>query len=517
MKKLIFLTLALLLGPMGCGSIKNQTIQSYREHLQSKRWHKALKLAKDHKLSGSQKSKLIQWLELGMIQHLRGKYFQSQKYWDQARELSNELFTVSLSKKALTVVGSDSLDDFYGEIYERSMLRFYSALNHYLIYQQGYYESYKRDGQAVPQKVLSLQERRRHLEAARAMIVEWNSKIQEWRDERAGQTVYKDDLMAKTFGAFIHEQIGIQTDQNIAQLLYKDAQRVLFQNYNVYPTFNVHYKKFKKDFKKLPQLSKKEVTKSYVSATTRAKNLKAYLQKREKSLAQRKRPNVTIVIHHGLVARKRPRIYRFPLDFASSIKTTLTGEMSMMDFTIQVLGLASEGDIPAIEFELPHIPTKEVTTDFNVQLFQGDKQIASHPIWPINPLSDIAKEALEERALSTRLRLGVRLIAKHVAAITSVYGVYMASLQKGTPRPIAQWLATGLYLAASRGIASSERADLRSWYSLPHTLSMTSFFLPPGTYQVKLLKNHRGKKTVHPLLELDIQKEESQLISQRVF
>ena len=116
-------------------------------------------------------------------------------------------------------IGSDSLDHFYGEIYERSLLRFYSALNHYLIYQQGYYESHTKGEKNFPKKNLSRPERRRHLEAARAMIVEWNTKITEWRNERLGETIYKDDLLAKTFGAFIHRQIS--GEESIAHLLLK--------------------------------------------------------------------------------------------------------------------------------------------------------------------------------------------------------------------------------------------------------------------------------------------------------
>lgn len=515
MKKLI--PLLALLGFIGCASTKRQVIQSYRKHLQSENWQQALQLAKTSKFYGDQKSRLVKWLELGMVHHLRGEYFQSQKYWDQARELSERLFTVSLSKKALQVVGSDALDKFYGEIYERSMLRFYSALNHYLIYQQGHYESYKQGKQEFPRKILSASEKRRHLEAARAMIVEWNAKIKEWRDERTGQTVYKDDLMAKFFGAFIHEQIGTRTDKNIAQLLYRDAQRVLFQNYNVYPSFNIRYKKFKKDFKKLPQLPRAEVAKQYVSATTQAKNLQAYLQKRARSLDKRKPPSVTVIIHHDLVSGKRPKTYYFPLDLASRIKTTFTGRMNMVDFTIQVLGLTTQGGIPAIEFELPQVLGKKVDTTFDVQFFQGGRQIASQAVWPINPLSDIAQEAIEEHSLATRLRLGVRLASKHVAAITSAYIAYTTALQNGTPRPFAQLVATSLYVAASRGIALSEKADLRSWHSLPHTIGMAALSLPPGTYQVKLLKNHQGEKTIHPLPDMALEKGESRLVSTRVF
>ena len=503
----------------GCASNRRQVRQTYQEHLQAGRWEQALQLAKGNTFYQEERSKLLKLLELGTLHHLKGEYFQSQNYFDQARELGDRLFTVSISKKVLKAVGSDSLDHFYGEIYERSLLRFYSVLNHYLLYQQGLYESYSRGKESVPRKELSARERRRHLDAARAMVVEWNAKIKEWRDLRAGETVYKDDLLAKVLGAFIHMQMGSQGERNIAQLLYREAGKVLFQNYNAYPSFNARSKEFKEDFEKLPQLERAEVEKQYVQATPWARDLQKYLREGEKSTSGRKRSNVAVVVHHDLIAAKRPKKYYFPLDF-TLMRVATMGKMGPAEFALDVLGLAAlvgTGGYPSIEFELPEVPEKAVEANFYVQISRVGGPSKSWPLQLINPMNDIAREAIEEHSLATRLRLGVRLAGKHLAAIASAYTAYQTAIGKGTPSLAAQFLAKGLYVAANRAIAASEQADLRAWLSLPHSISMTSFYLGPGTYQVKLQREQGGEKVSYPLAELSLKTGKSQLINARVF
>ena len=66
--------------------------------------------------------------------------------------------------------------------------------------------------------------------------------------------------------------------------------------------------------------------------------------------------------------------------------------------------------------------------------------------------------------------------------------------------PAARLLAVGLYLSATKGIQLSEMADLRSWRSLPHLIAMSSFHLPPGSYELSLVKENlkSGKKRHTP-------------------
>ncbi|MCY4644109.1 MAG: hypothetical protein OXB88_05770 [Bacteriovoracales bacterium] len=505
-------TISSLVGLSGCASTKHETLQTYRKHLKEKRWDKALELARGSTFYKGEESKLLKWLEKGMLHHLKGEYFESQKYFDRAKKRSDQLFTVALSKKLLKSVGNDSLDHFYGEIYERSMLRFYSALNHYLLYQRGVRHIPASGKTSASKKKLSKRERRRHLEAARAHVVEWNAKIGEWRDERAGKTVFKDDLMAKVFGAFIHEQIGSRGEGQIAKLLYKGAQKTLFQNYNVYPSFNAHFKKFKKDFDKLPKFKKGRVEKNYLSSTKGYKFLKTYLEKKAKG----KKANVAVLIHHGLIPGKRPKKHYYPLDFAVYLEKEVTGKMGIVDFTIQVLGLATVGGIPSIQFELPEIPSKPIKNRFYVKISPQAGAAKTKSIPLINPLNDIAKEAMEEHAAIIRLRLGFRLAAKHLLAIASSYRAYRAALKKGIPSIGAKIMATGLYAASVRAIALSEKADLRSWLSLPQGLNMASFFLRPGTYKLELLKENEGKRESVSISKIEVEKGRAKLLNFQV-
>ena len=197
------------------------------------------------------RTKLLLALERGLIFHAEGKYADSIKAFDEAKQISKDLFTVSISKKAEKTFLSEAMDNYYGEAYELSLIHFYLALNHYLVYQQ--------DPDA--------KEARTSLFAARAEILQWDSLLNTMKGERMGQTVFKNDLLAKVFGAMIHEALDTRADDQIALQLYKDAEDVLFKNYNAYKTFNLSAVSFKKDYSKLPTMSADEVRKNYVADT----------------------------------------------------------------------------------------------------------------------------------------------------------------------------------------------------------------------------------------------------------
>ncbi|MDO9181442.1 MAG: hypothetical protein Q7U04_03495, partial [Bacteriovorax sp.] len=71
---------------------------------------------------------LLTLMENGMLLHAKGDFEKSSLILDQARSLSSQLYTVSVSKKAEKTFLNDNFDIFYGEIYERSMLHFYLSL-----------------------------------------------------------------------------------------------------------------------------------------------------------------------------------------------------------------------------------------------------------------------------------------------------------------------------------------------------------------------------------------------------
>jgi hypothetical protein len=514
--KVLCLGLALTL--VGCATQNRQAYKKLRKNIQEKKIDSAIELVKSDKFYPEKRSKLLKLLELGNLHHIKGSYFQSLKSFDEAKELSDKLFTVSISKKALSAITNDNMDNYYGEIYERSIIRFYQALNHYMLYQGGKYESYsvtkkvKKDKKTVvktkviKEVVLSKNQKRTHLAGARASLLEWNALLDNYTKMSRGETTYKFDLASRIFGAFIHEQMGTTTDRNIAIGLYKDAKKVLFRNYNLYPSFNGKYKKFTKDYKKLPKMSKKTINKKYVKKTKYAKNLLAYLDQRIKALKARKKNNVTIVMQQGYVSEKTAKFIHFP------IPVGLLSGGGMVAFAGKLLDSTRKTG-PSITFELPQVAKKKIKKQvILVVKNEAGKVVKTTNAIIMNPISDIAYQTLDNKIGSTYAKIGARLVTKHVAAILAAHEIY-----KKQPNMAGQFAASVTYAAANKAIAASEQADLRFWSTLPHTLRMGSFSLKPGNYSLSI-KYKEGKKTQENVWgKFSVKEKESKLMNLNVF
>lgn len=481
----------LLLLLVSCASLKrNRDAQNELKKLTAQGdFTKAIELVKGDRFFPEERSALLKKLELGTLYYLQGQFYQSLKTFDAAKELSDKLFTESVTKKLAAAITNANQDNYYGEKYERSLLRFYLALVHYNLYESESYEAYslfekldngKLREKKIPQKTLSLKERRQHLFSARAMILEWDSLLSNYKDAYAGRGIYKIDLIAKIIGAFIHEQIGTRADRNIAKQLYKDAKGVLFKYYNLYPTYNAKFKSFSKNYEKLPKLGKNKIKKNYIVETTHAKELLKFIDIRLKNLKKKKKHNVKIVLKDGFVAKKLAKRTDFPLPMMR-LGYVSGRETDLFVFTLEMLAISS-GTKPTISYELPGIEEKKQDEDFFVVVknFKG-KEVKREKIYLINPVSDIAWQNLDEKTSSLNTKIGTRVALKHVAAILAAYKIY-----KAKPDAFGK-IAAGLsYAAANKAIAASERVDLRQWTTLPHNMRMGSFYLAPGVYDISI-------------------------------
>lgn len=432
--------------------------------------------------------KLLTLMEKGMLLRAKGEWEQSSLMLNEARNLSNDLYTISLSKKAQQALLNDNYDVFYGEVYERSLLHFYLSLNAILNYQK----SANRDD----------------LFKARAEVLAWDSFLSSIKEDRVGKSVYKNDLLLKIYGAKIHEMIGTREDRQIALQLYKDAQDVIFKNYNTYPSFNLNYREFKKNYESLAGLPVQEVKNKYISESEHQKKLQEYIAKNidrlskpaKKSSDDLKTP-VTIVLEKGLIAEKVADTSFYGLDF-------LAKEPLVALFVADVLGLMPEptsynpggayvGILTSsialntfgVGFELPKIlnidPPK--TQTLVVKDLEG-KEILSKDIPLINPLGDIAEEAVFEGSTWAYSRVGFRLATKHASAIAASFATYQAlgGNQKKQDNFLAKNAALLQYLGAAKVIEESEKADTRNWSTLPNEIRLIDLELAPGKYRLEI-------------------------------
>ena len=532
-----FILIALLVTSCSSGGRKSRA--QLREQFQTGQFEAALKTVRESDYYKEKNEELLKLMELGMIHHAAGNYYQSVLELNKAKELVQRLYTERLSQKMKKAIANDNYDIFYGASYERSMIHFYLALNHYLIWQRGWYEAYSPDGKnQIAQKTLTPSERNTEILAARAEIVAWDSFLQTLKNDKLGESVFKNDMLAKTFGGLIHEAIGTRNDQQIVLQLYKGAKELLLKNYNGYKTFNTNYKKFKQDFEKLPKMKLEDVKKNYVSPTNYQKSLEDFLDYKVLYLTKLIRPqdfkklvgiynpskdvldqvnkekkfhNISLVFQDGMIPKKVADKQYYGLGKALNDPKTSAiarfGAAVLTVFAAQQLRLLpppgsynpggsymgikmAEATVAgaAISFELPKIlNTPENEFSFLQVYDSAGKLIEERPVTLVNPMGDIAEEAIAEEATARYFRTGARLATKHAAAIAASFATYSAMKGKNKNNDFfARQAAVLQYLAVSKGIEASERADTRFWSTLPSNLRLTSMYLPKGDYQFKL-------------------------------
>jgi hypothetical protein len=539
LRLLLFLFILSILQSCSTGGLK--TRKALRQSFQSGQTAEVLALIKESKDYQDKDMRLLALMEKGILYHQLGNFAQSVMTFTKAKELIDELYTLSLSGKLQGATLNDNYDVYYGETYERSLVYFYLSLNRYLLYQKGFSEAYMDEsGVQVAEEQFTPQKRQEILYQARAEILAWDSFLEKIKKDKLGNSVFKYDLMGKTFGAFIHEAIASTNDLQIALQLYKDARKILFQNYNSYQALNKKFASFKKDFSKLPGMEEDKIKKDYQEPTSFYNELDQFYKMRILELTNLVRPNeleklkkefqlsvqpklkanVAVVFQNGLIAEKIAEKQYFSIiagvvnSNSSAAKKTLAaiGDAALAYFAAKELGLLPPpntwspsrarygvelggmvNNTAAISFELPAIAPKTIQDFVEIQVLdEQGKLIKTQPLVLTSPLYDIAEEAVAETSGIRYLRVGSRLALKHLTAIAAAYATYTATKGKDNSAG-AKFMAVLQYAASAKLINESEKADTRFWSLLPNELRFSHFYLEKGTYQFRALV-HSGNK-----------------------
>ena len=490
MRKLNTLFLLIVVFLTGCAG-NQKAILKYRDFVQKKDYKSALEIMKGDSIYKDQESRLLKYLELGTLHLYSGEYYQALQYFDKAHDLSDKLFTVSISKKVAGVIGNQSADNYYGERYERSLIRYYTILAHYNLYEKGVYEAYTEEIRDEKGKVTSTKpiaavtldesKKRFHLTAAKATLIEWNSILEDFKKTTGGEVTYKDDLLAKFVGAVLHEKAESSADRQIALGLYKESKDTVFRYYNSYQSFNTKYKDFNSDYKTLPGLKTEVVLQKYVGSTPLSLAVQNYSDEQIKTMNKGPRDNVYLVWHEGTIASKEIKKYEFPVGLQATAVAVGTG-MDFVSFSRHALVIVG-ATIPKIEFEMPAIPYRLNNEDYKLVVKKAGAVVVEKSGLLVDPLSEMAFYTLDSHATGDLVKVGTRVAAKHLTALGAAYLTYK-NIKEKMGDGIALMSGVAAYNLAAKGIAETERADLRSWLTLPNQVRMNSFKLDPGEYEL---------------------------------
>ncbi len=489
MKKNIYLFILLFVLVSCAGTVQNRKMsKNLVENVKNKQYEEALKIVKNKDFYPQENSKLLKNLETGTVYYLNGDYYQALQFFEKAKKISDDLYTISIKNKIKS--GWDAnLDDYYGELYERSLIRFYISLINYNIFQQGFYEEYTdEEGKIIPQKELQQSEKLFHLNYSRSAIIEWDSLLKTMQNETAGENIYKNDMMAKIWGAFIHSEFNDSADRQISLQLYRDADKLLLQNYNMYPIFNAKSEKFNDDFKKLPNLSLQQLKKDYIIETEYSKDLQEFIARNTRNIKRYRKDNLVILLKDNLIAPKTVKNLEIPLPLV------LFGSGGEDMFIFATTLLSVKDGIPYILIEIPEIINANEIRKFTAVVYdKNNEEVASTDLTLIEPLSDIAKKTLDDKAALIQTAIVSRITAKYIAAISAAYALYSQD------NSFAKLGAIAAFTASTKAINESSRADIRYWTTLTSDIQMGGIRLKNGEYILKIFSNDKKifEKTIN--------------------
>lgn len=509
----------LLFLSVSCSSGGRNDREELRRLIGQRDYQGAHQLLDDSKFYKDEKSSLLLHLEKGVIFHLEKNYSKSIKSFEQAKKISQDLYTKSLSSTAKTLIANDNYDLYYGAPYERSHIHFYQSLNYFFLYQN---------------EPLDSQSRQTYLFQSRAEILAWDAVLNEYSQDGYLAGHFQNDLMAKLYGGLIHEAFELRDEQQIALQLYKDALDILLKQYNSYPSFNLRSKEFLKDFEKLSKFSVKDLNKNYIEKTQHQKQLEFYIKRKILELTlilfpqdksqtikrysipkeviefvsdKRKSSNVVVIIQEGLIPEKAASEQYIGFDYAQYESEgakilAAVGAVALTVFATERLGLApapiywtptgahlglelSHALVKgfAISFELPVVRSPEINDTLVVEYNDQKQEMAL-----VQPLGDIAEKAVALDSVSRYAKVGGRLLVKHLTAIAASFASYKAMRKDGdeSRNSFALGLASLQYVAAAQAIKKSEQADTRYWSTLPQNFRLLDLQLPEGEHELFL-------------------------------
>jgi hypothetical protein len=112
-------------------------------------------------------------------------------------------------------------------------------------------------------------------------------------------------------------------------------------------------------------------------------------------------------------------------------------------------------------------------------------------------ISSAARETLKEELAANTARMITRAVTKYILSVQARHIAKKISKDDN----IGQ--LTGILFSVLSNI--TEKADTRSWFTLPAEIRMASLFLSPGRHNIKLVMHDNAGKTIDEHLFENVQ------------
>ena len=449
--------------------------------------------ALDQLLASGPRDELIKRLNAGLFLHRLGRYTESNVALQRAEALAEERYTKSIGQNVAAFLVSDNVLDFYPSALEWSMIHYYGMMNY-----------------------LALDDVENALVEARKA----NALLRRYANDNPGRS-FTNPAALQYIAGMLQWSAGEDNDAMVSLRQSLTGYDDYEQRYGVAPPRPVA-----EDVARVASV----LGFDDVAEETR----KTYLSDGESSVAEPAEVSadmgeLMVVIENGFVAHKAEEKLYVPV-LASEKDSVLSGNagsavlaaVRVLIRTVAVMNyLSQEGvDYPrhedgvviatagsAVGLELISLawPSYQLAARraSDIRVSVNDERSIAPTI--IQDLSAIAVRDFEESKPTIMLRMVSRGLLKE-AAVTAVEAA-------GEDRGGA--LGGFLGRVTARAVATAtERADTRSWSTLPAELLLARFQLPTGSHVLRI--SYDGLNHRRELIELEIEIEAGRVTTQTV-
>lgn len=504
---------------------------------------RAESLIRDPEVAGKDVDRLLTYLDLAMTAHQEGKLERSAHYFAQAFDLRKRLYTESIRETLLSGLLNDTAQSYPGAEYEISYAHFYQTLNFLTLAQADSVPAdsvpeVKEGGKQIlpalqfAERKLTDRDRVQYLSQARAQLLAWDAFLSELKELYRGQAAYKDELLAKWFGAYVHHSIGRSDDLETARVLYEDVPRLFLKAYGLFRVYNLKAGEYASQYGSFESLGKEKVRAAFYSPTAQMTQIEAQAKKSQLALKS-KAPSTLVLLESGMVPEKREKRYFIGINtlFAGIEDPGLRRAIEEIGFRVMIelapkvgagvfvaalAGAASSSgdEEPPIylsdaidraigfEFKLPVIdaPSFDVNdlpaNQASLRLTDPAGRVSEQPLQVYAPIDEVAFQNVSKRASRIATKTAIRVGVKYLAALVAAIKIYQSL---DTAELIRILVASGSFVAAKKIIDSTEAADIRAWNLLPariYGLEVESASPPPKSAELVIRSVGAGTKVV---------------------
>jgi hypothetical protein len=400
-------------------------------------------------------------MEVGLVLRYRGEYALSNETFERAERLIDELFTKSISREALALLTSDETIPYDGEMWERVLIHYYRALN------------YVDLGQ---------------FDEALVECRKVNHRLEVWVNSSDRAPTYRTDAFAQYMTAILYEASGELNDAWVSLRLADEAYDLYVDAYGVARPASMIADLLRLATDQGDEATLGQVRERYPEAE--ARDTRELLERGE----------IVLFYEEGFIPAKAQQTITIPIlkdewsDDHAALASTLESR-AHQNYAYQTKELEY-----LLRVALPVFPPPDPREGAGwAELRTGAAGARTELAEDLNA---IARRGLEDRMGGILFKTILRGLTKY-------------ALTRGAEKELGE----GGGFLANLFTAATEKADTRSWITLPRTIQVGRLVVDPGVHDLEVSCYGPGGELLETVVfeDVEVGAGEVRILSHRVF